>query len=365
MALAKAAMIPGKGGKGYSRGGVAAFGQQLLHAAVSADGHKPELNEVILEVLEARNLRAADTGLFQSGKSDPYVVIKDVKGLVGDDQRTKVMKATLNPVWNQTFAYRFNYKLSAFKFKVKDSDPGLLENLDGDDPLGTAKLPIDAFFGKAPTGQPCSVDLWLPLKKAPTGQLHVRAHVTFNIPIAVPGMQIALPPRFQIGLAWEFKKKETPLDLDASVVGLDSNEQIVDQVWFKNLVGFGGAVRHSGDDTTGEGSGDDETITIDTSKLPARVEKLVVVINSFTMQPLSKVKFAYIRLIAGGQTIGFYGLGEGKVPNCTGLFFGVVQKDSSKAWNFVTTAAVANGRTVKESVPSIVAYGNARLGWKD
>jgi stress response protein SCP2 len=42
--------------------------------------------------------------------------------------------------------------------------------------------------------------------------------------------------------------------------------------------------------------------------VPRQVEKLAVVINSFTGQPISKVKFAYIRLIVGKETAGFFGL---------------------------------------------------------
>ena len=45
---------------------------------------------------------------------------------------------------------------------------------------------------------------------------------------AIPGgPHIPLPPQFQIGLAWDFKKKDKPIDLDASIIGLDSNEQLV------------------------------------------------------------------------------------------------------------------------------------------
>ena len=96
-----------------------------------------------------------------------------------------------------------------------------------------------------PTGQPFTLDVWLPLRKTKAGAaLHVRVHTTFRIPAAIPGgPRIPLPPRFQIGLAWDFKKKDAPIDLDASIIGLDSDEQLVDMVSYKKLVGFGGAVR--------------------------------------------------------------------------------------------------------------------------
>lgn len=334
--------------------------------AFDKDGVKPEYNVVELEIVEGKDLMAADTGMFRSGKSDPYVIVKDVKGFIGGNERTAVCPKTLNPVWNAKFTNRFNYKLSGFKFKVFDSDDDHLINLNGDDPIGKVEMPIDLFFGKAPTGQPSELDIWLPLEKATSGMLHVRAKVTFNIPIVVPGMRVPLPSKFQIGLAWDFKKKEEAIDLDASIIGLDADEKVVDQVWFQNLVGFGGAVRHSGDDRTGEGGGDDETITMDMDDLPGNVEKLAVCINSYSLQPLSKVKFAYIRIIVNGKTHSFYGMGKGRVPNCTGLLFGVIQRsesDNLESWEFVTTAVEANGATVEQSRPGIIAYGKKNLGW--
>lgn len=328
------------------------------------DGEKPEYNVIELQIVEGKDLMAADTaGFFRSGKSDPYVIIKDVKGLKGDDRRTAVCPKTLNPVWNQLFTLKFNYKLSEFKFKVFDSDADHVIDLNGDDPIGKAKIAIDTFIDKAAAGEPAEIDVWLPLQKATSGQLHLSAKVTFNIPIALRGRGIPLPPLFQIGLAWDFKKKEEPIDLDASIIGFDANEQVVDQVWYRKLVGFDGAIRHSGDDRTGEGDGDDETISVDLETLPGNVEKLAVCINSFTMQPLSKVKYAYIRVIVQGRTHAFFGMGKGKVPNCTGLLFGVVQRSESAGWEFVTTAAEANGRNVNESMPEIIAYGKQYLGW--
>lgn len=326
------------------------------HGGLTGEGAKPELNDVTIEVIEAKSLKATDTGFFQSGKSDPYCVVKDVKGLRGNDKRTRVKDKTLNPVWNERFNYQFNYKLSEFKFKLYDKD-----QWSNDDHIGSCELPIYAFYGNAIVGQPSVVDCWLPVKKG-TGQLHVRVTVRFNIPVAVPMTKIPLPPLFQIGLAWDFKKKQRPIDLDASLIGFDTHERIVDQVWYRKLQGFGGAVKHSGDDRTGKGDGDDEVITIDGTRVPGSVEKFAVVINSYTGHPLSEVKCAYIRIIVNGRTHAFYTLGKGKVPNCTGMFFGAIHRGHS-GWEFVTTAAPANGRTVQDSAGAVVAFGKQYLSW--
>merc|ERR1711879_1045931 len=106
------------------------------------------------------------------------------------------------------------------------------------------------------------------------GQLHVHIHTKFHVPILLPDVLIDIPPKFQLGLAWEYIHPENPVDLDASLVGLDSNQKIVDTIWYGQLKGLNGGGAHSGDDQTGDGDGDDETITVDLTKLPKSVVNL-------------------------------------------------------------------------------------------
>lgn len=58
-----------------------------------------------------------------------------------------------------------------------------------------------------------------------------------------------------LGLGWD-----TRLDLDSSVVMLDKNGGLVDYVYYGQKTSKDGGVIHSGDNLTGEGAGDDETI---------------------------------------------------------------------------------------------------------
>ena len=61
---------------------------------------------------------------------------------------------------------------------------------------------------------------------------------------------------------------DTKLDIDSSVIMMDRNGGIVDVVWYCNKRSKCGSITHSGDDRTGEGSGDDETIFIRLSTVP-------------------------------------------------------------------------------------------------
>lgn len=88
---------------------------------------------------------------------------------------------------------------------------------------------------------------------------------------------------FRVGLAWDASAvpgKE--FDLDAMAIQLNSEGKLVDDkhiVFYNNLSDPEGAVKHSGDNKTGDGDGDDETITIDTTKVIAEVASIVVMMN--------------------------------------------------------------------------------------
>jgi tellurium resistance protein TerZ len=73
--------------------------------------------------------------------------------------------------------------------------------------------------------------------------------------------------------------------------------QMVDIVWFRQLQSKDGSIKHSGDNRTGAGEGDDEQIIVDLSRIPANVKSLVFTVNSFTGQNFSQVENAYCRIV--------------------------------------------------------------------
>lgn len=114
-----------------------------------------------------------------------------------------------------------------------------------------------------------------------------------------------------LGLGWDVAKPKSSgffgalfgggggdsIDLDASAIGFDANGQQLDQAWFRQLTAFHGAVQHQGDNLTGEGEGDDETIVVKLDALPANVQTLVFTVNSFRGQTFETVENAYCRVI--------------------------------------------------------------------
>lgn len=87
------------------------------------------------------------------------------------------------------------------------------------------------------------------------------------------------------------------IDLDASVIMLDSAKTVIDTVSFSQLRSKDGSILHGGDNLTGDGDGDDEVIHVDLKKLPANVQYLVFTVNSFRGQTFNEVENAFARLV--------------------------------------------------------------------
>lgn len=103
-----------------------------------------------------------------------------------------------------------------------------------------------------------------------------------------------------------FGTKKEPVDLDASCAVYDENKKNIDTVSFRQLKSNDQAIRHSGDDLTGDLNGDDgldnEIITVDLSKLSANTHYLGFFINSFRGQDFKDIPFASIRIYEGTPT---------------------------------------------------------------
>ncbi|MDE6342803.1 MAG: TerD family protein [Muribaculaceae bacterium] len=112
-------------------------------------------------------------------------------------------------------------------------------------------------------------------------------------------------PKFTIGLGWDTNQSDTgyDFDLDASAFMLGSNGKIpADEffVFYNNLQSPDEAVTHTGDNLTGEGEGDDESIIIDLEKVDPRVNEIIIVVTIHKAperrQNFGQVRNAFIRI---------------------------------------------------------------------
>ncbi|MFC6619395.1 TerD family protein [Deinococcus radiophilus] len=142
------------------------------------------------------------------------------------------------------------------------------------------------------------------------------------------------------------------IDLDANALLFDAQGGLVDVVWFSQLQSKDGTVRHSGDNRTGAGDGDDETITVDLARLPANVVAVMFTVNNFTGQGFGQVANAYCRLVnvQGEQEIARYNLSA--QGDHSALIMAALKRSGSD-WTMTAIGAPSRGRTYQENLPDI------------
>lgn len=124
-----------------------------------------------------------------------------------------------------------------------------------------------------------------------------------------------------VGLGWDTNRYDggKDFDLDTSIFLLGASGKVnsdEDFVFYGNLKHVSGSVEHLGDNLTGEGSGDDEQIKIDLSKVPANVEKIDFTVTIYEAdtrnQNFGQVENAFIRVVnsATGEELIRYDLSE-------------------------------------------------------
>ncbi|MFD4128927.1 TerD family protein [Streptomyces globisporus] len=156
--------------------------------------------------------------------------------------------------------------------------------------------------------------------------------------------------RVRMGLGWEPAFRGKDIDLDASVIAYGPNRNHLDSCYFGKLAILNGAIKHSGDNLTGEGAGDDETIVVDLGRIPADATGLVFTVNSFTGQKFNEVAKAYCRLIddASGEELVRFDL-TGAEPQ-TGVMMAKLIKQFTGEWEMTAMGEFVKSRTVRGMV---------------
>lgn len=167
--------------------------------------------------------------------------------------------------------------------------------------------------------------------------------------------------RVRMGLGWDAKKKkglfgsrEQEIDLDATCLIFDGQRQLLDVVWFQQLQSKDSAVVHTGDNRTGVGDGDDESILVDLVNISPSAHTLVFVVNSFTGQNFSQIENATCRLVdsTDESELARYELtGSG---THTAQVMAKVSRDGA-GWTMQAIGQIANGRTFHDLLPVVNA----------
>jgi len=145
-----------------------------------------------------------------------------------------------------------------------------------------------------------------------------------------------------IGLGWDPRATDgAAFDLDGSAFMLKADGKVrgdSDFIFYNNLKSTDGSVVHNGDNTTGQGDGDDETLTVDLSAVPAEVDRLsfCVTIHDAEQrkQNFGMIGKAFIRCLNanGNGELARYDLSEDSSVE-TAMIFGELYRAGTE-WKF-------------------------------
>jgi stress response protein SCP2 len=173
-----------------------------------------------------------------------------------------------------------------------------------------------------------------------------------------PGLE-----KIVVGLGWDPIQKKTGgllgglfggggsggasnMDIDASVIMLQDDKFLGTDnlVYFGNMKSKCGSVMHTGDNTTGQGDGDDEQVIINLKAVPTNINKLVFVVNIYDCvkrkQDFGQVENAFIRVMnsSNNEELLKFSLSE-NYAGSTSLTVGEIYRNGGE-WKF---GAVGSG----------------------
>ncbi len=145
-----------------------------------------------------------------------------------------------------------------------------------------------------------------------------------------------------IGLGWDVRQTDgAEFDLDASAFLLGPGDKVLGDesfIFYNNLKSKDGAVEHTGDNRTGAGDGDDESLIIRLKQVSPQVEKIAITVTIHEAdqrkQNFGQVKNAFVRCVnqQTGSEIVRYDLGEDASTE-TAMIFGEVYRHNGE-WKF-------------------------------
>jgi tellurium resistance protein TerD len=145
-----------------------------------------------------------------------------------------------------------------------------------------------------------------------------------------------------IGLGWDPRSTDgAAFDLDGSAYLLKGDGKVrsdSDFIFYNNLKSSDGSLVHTGDNTSGQGEGDDERLTVELTKVPAEIERIAFCVTihdaEARKQNFGMVGKAFIRCLnANGEAeIARYDLSEDSSTE-TAMIFGELYRHSGE-WKF-------------------------------
>ena len=167
--------------------------------------------------------------------------------------------------------------------------------------------------------------------------------------------------RLIVGLGWDPIKgggglfsRSAAMDIDASVICIDDQGRCESIVYYGDLEHRSGAIKHYGDNLTGDGDGDDEQIEIRLDDFPAKITRLSIIINIYEAysrgQHFGKVRNCFVRAVDldTGKELVHYDV-DGQFDDLTGIFVADVYRHNGE-WKFQAVGEGVKVRDIREMV---------------
>ena len=158
-----------------------------------------------------------------------------------------------------------------------------------------------------------------------------------NLSNAAPGMT-----KMAVGLGWNARATAGEVfDLDASAFMLNEGDKVSSDthfIFYNQDASPEGSVKYMGDNRTGDGDGDDETIIIQLDRVPANIEKISVCVTIHNAaernQNFGQVSGAFIRCVDAStdNEIARFDLSEDFSVE-TSVVFGIIYRHAG-TWKF-------------------------------
>ena len=162
-----------------------------------------------------------------------------------------------------------------------------------------------------------------------------------------------------MGLAWDITQGKS-IDLDASAILFDSSRRAIEIIYFGNLKSRDGTARHSGDDRSGDGGGDDEIIQVDLTRLHHSVAHVAFVVCSLSGQLFSNVANCGCHLFVPTQPpqdIALFKLSSTQFA-CTALLMSVLSKTDQRGWTMKAAGEGCTGKVPMDCIDEAQEYIN-------
>lgn len=161
-----------------------------------------------------------------------------------------------------------------------------------------------------------------------------------------------------VGMGWKPSKTSHNMDLDSSVIMVNSNGGIHETIYFSHKDDADGSIHHHGDNLEGSEKDfahrdkDDENISINLDRVPANVKALAFVVNIYRCternQTLGDVRDIHIRLIESDtkQVLAKFNT-FAQNGRCTAMIIGIAYRTGSN-WSFKAMGDCNNATDVHQ-----------------